>query len=742
MKLQLLSFAILSILFNGYFARQSFSQRPCPKSPKETYLLHLGSYPRGAVSFGQGMIEVQGITFITNNNHPRTIITSVHRGWVMSGWLPSQRIDNAYLFKIPVTLDLQKIDVFHNGDVVVKTLHNYPPLWNPNPTMPLAFRKLTGYVHWGDVDHYVFNKVEYLIIPMTSEKPGRDKNKLEWGDPAVFIFRAADLSLVAYDLLDNTDGKGQKDVGWCAVNPQTGDLYTSEDRTTKTLKYTIPWNLLPRSGYMGRLKMKYIKAYSLHGKGTTILDLHNMQGGEFTPSGELLYISNGAGRCKKQGANDPGMPTDGIHLFDVATWKEIKHSTNRMYYRPGESNCCQPYSDYFDFTYDFRCGKFEAHSEQPEGIGIRDFSKIEKHDPHMNGQLHVLVASVGLFGNQAWIEHYTNKISVDQVHGYSPVWNVPFPGTGQRPFKTVAAAVNFYPAWEGAQIAIKTKKIHKESIMTMEGIVGYKITGTPSKLKQGQLFPDIKIVLRNYSTKAIRKIIAVDFLLSPKPITPDLNRSKKYEKIGTFYRFVNLTPFASATFVVKGLRAPSKKGLYYLGTTADCGPISSPGNPTSIQIVLNVITSTSRQGEPGTEDIIEDTIQVKEMQFPDTVISMPIFDSLKFFDQKKDTQPGNKTIEGHKPGSAGNFDTDSNKELKVFPNPASGKVTVMFNNKTGDDYVLSFLDPEGRIVFVKQGKAYKGVNFIEFDISHFRKGSYFINILTDHLNTSTKLLIQ
>ncbi|MBI5022088.1 MAG: T9SS type A sorting domain-containing protein [Ignavibacteriales bacterium] len=382
---KMFSILVLVILFNAIFLTDGFCQTtnqiPCTGEYR-----WLNVYPDGPVSWGEDQLEVQGITHDDANWY----ITATDRSGMID-----QDIDNCYLWKIPVTEDLNE-NVFTNPNVTSVNLYQLSPLWNGNDP-------LSGYIHWGDLDHYQYDGVDYLTVPVTSpSKPS----------PAIIIFRASSLTIAGIVVLPGEPGKSQKDIGWCAVNPNSGDLYTSNDSTSIVFRYQISWGRLRSTGYQATLPVYWKATYQLTdgiSNSDSLLDMHNMQGGEFTPSGDFLYLSNGRGSCKGQGASDAGHPNDGINIFDTGNWdtksfRRIKHSVNRCYESPGVSDCGHPWTDCFDLTYDFGCGAFESHSDQPQGLTIWDIDK--KGAPNMFGQLHVLVASIGLGGNMAQLHHY------------------------------------------------------------------------------------------------------------------------------------------------------------------------------------------------------------------------------------------------------------------------------------------------------------------------------------------------
>jgi hypothetical protein len=158
---------------------------------------------------------------------------------------------------------------------------------------------LVPYHHAGDLDCFKHGDVYYLVLPLT----GPDRT------PAVAFFRADTLSLVNYAELDPSK---QTDVGWCAVHPITGDLYTSRDDPDSFLQYKIHWDRLFDRTRHDALELSDSHPIAL----MTDQALHNMQGGEFSPSGKLLYINSGvisACACNPFGTAAPAstrcMPT-------------------------------------------------------------------------------------------------------------------------------------------------------------------------------------------------------------------------------------------------------------------------------------------------------------------------------------------------------------------------------------------------------------------------------------------------
>jgi hypothetical protein len=403
------------------------------QSKYEEYYLRSNSYP---ILWTPGSWfdhpEIQGVTHDDNN-------------WYFT-WTYNEV---GYLWRVPVEVPLDnnvlqnfKVDIIKTGD----------------------FSDLAGYWHWGDPDHYkTKDGREYIVVPMTRTDT-----------PIVAIFRTGVLyleSLVAYGRLT-----AQTSTGWCAIHPQTGELYTSEDfdyalgpkpcnpnrdcddqswscpYPRMLLHYRIPWDSLPITGYKGLISLTYLNdSIVLQSGNNQLLELYNMQGGEFTPSGELLYVSCGGACCFGYGAGQQ-YEHDGVYVFDTRTWTVIKRSTNHL---------GRQYS-YFDYYYWWGCdgaGPIKDGSWSPEGLTIWD--RDDGRSPNIRGQLHVLgfhsILKTG--DNEAIFEHYGNRLHINPFTGVTPPtfsWSdQALPGDSLKPFKTFNDAYNWYPAWGGSEIVFQ-----------------------------------------------------------------------------------------------------------------------------------------------------------------------------------------------------------------------------------------------------------------------------------------------
>jgi len=333
--------------------------------------------------------------------------------------------DNTWvIWRIPVSEALDQ-NFSENPAVSVVHLKDVPAL-NDN-----------RYGHAGDLDTYRYEGMDYLLVPLTGYPLFDQYRRPIPGTtppPAIAVFRADALSFIGYAPLG-----AQQGAGWCAV-AANGDLITSDNHTDVLLRYAIPWSLIASSGYLGQFSVTHKDTHPLRDEFGNSLLLNHMQGGEFTPSGELLYVNCGIFKDR--------FPTDGIHVFDTASWKRVQRSFNSGF----RYSCCPPYFIYrFDNT-------FEG-GEEPEGLTIWDLD--DGRAPNVRGQLHVLLYNHNYTStNRVYLKHYTRKIYVyasapppPPKSEYDPP---PLQGTPEQPFDTVGNAFNWYPAWDGAEIVIKT----------------------------------------------------------------------------------------------------------------------------------------------------------------------------------------------------------------------------------------------------------------------------------------------
>lgn len=307
--------------------------------------------------------------------------------------------------------------------------------------------------HFGDPDHFKYEGVDYILVPITGH--------------IIACFRADDLQYINYSNLSTTV---QDYLGWCAVGID-GNIYTSSNHAWGIHKYEVNWNNLINNSN-DHNSMTYTTTYYFKDGSGNPMQLFHMQGGEFTPSGELLYVVCGSAGCNALGwfgpTFGPGepMPSDGIHVFETAGtvfWNEIKRSTNS-----GGG------TTHFNYNFNNNCTCLNTGSQTPEGLTIWDLD--DGSAPNIRGQLHVLKDHYNEFfcDDAVTMQSFSHNIFIDKNDGVSPPTN-PLTGSRSKPFKTVNDAYNYYPIWNGAIMVIKagtyndTGIYNKRIKMTSEG---------------------------------------------------------------------------------------------------------------------------------------------------------------------------------------------------------------------------------------------------------------------------------
>ncbi len=376
MFLAVIASLFINIIFHCHLSAQHITK----DSLGDAYFFHKNDFPsRGTPAWvGKGE-DTQGITHDDNN-------------WYISM--------NQSIWRIPLSVNLNQSDFTGQAGV----LH-----------VPLDSKLKAHYNHIGDIDHYNHKGIDYLLLPLTGDGDDRYTAKdsidiygihhqivtLVYKTPsAIAIYRASDLKYIAYDTFPNfKPNTHQKDAGWCAVTP-SGKVVSSDDNTNKLNFYKIDWN-----NVVSKKKLKLTWGNSaLLTLANGADKLHNMQGGEFTEMGDRLYVSCGILKCADWTPFGGGekWPTDGLHVFDTLTWKEIQRSTN--------GTGCFNYS----FTND-------CDGDEPEGLTIWDLDSRRVYGA--SGQLHVILFNHAILNpfddDVVSLKHYTSFKKPDDITVYA-----------------------------------------------------------------------------------------------------------------------------------------------------------------------------------------------------------------------------------------------------------------------------------------------------------------------------------
>lgn len=88
-----------------------------------------------------------------------------------------------------------------------------------------------------------------------------------------------------------------------------------------------------------------------------------------------------------------------------------------------------------------------------------------------------------------------------------------------------------------------------------------------------------------------------------------------------------------------------------------------------------------------------------------------------------------------------NYDKPAIK-FSIYPNPATDNVTLLMDYFEGADLEISIVDLSGKLVYNQREQLLNGVNQKTINISQFKGGIYLLNLKTDQLNTTQKLIVR
>jgi hypothetical protein len=271
-----------------------------------------------------------------------------------SNWFFTQR---SRILKLPVGADLSL------------SLCDQPPGWRGVDGFPTEL-SVRGYNHYGDPQVHG----GFLFVPMESG----DKT-------AIAAFHASDLAFV--DFVEIT--RFQSHAGWLAINASQGLLYTSDRDVSPSrplLRYRLDLDPL-RSASVPRTRkldqaLSFHSRFTLSGSDGQAVNLFTMQGGVFSPRGDLYLMSSQ--RSIGPVVLDPG----GISL-----WSPGGNLLQRSQNASGSGG----------FKYEFHTGDHE----EPEGLDWWNRSR-RPATPHVGGQLHAfLLDNDSTSDDDLYLKHYT-----------------------------------------------------------------------------------------------------------------------------------------------------------------------------------------------------------------------------------------------------------------------------------------------------------------------------------------------
>ena len=261
------------------------------------------------------------------------------------------------ILKLPVRADLNL------------SLRDQPPGWRGVDGFPTEL-SVRGYNHYGDPQVHG----GFLFVPMEGDNR-----------TAIAAFRASDLAFV--DFVEIT--RFQSHAGWLAINADQDLLYTS-DRDVSPGRPLLRFRLdlrplrstsVPRTRKLDRA-LSFHSRFELSKSDGHVVNLFTMQGGVFSPRGDLYLMSSR--RSVGPFVLDPG----GISLWGRGGML-LQRSQNS--------------SGLGGFKYEFHTGD----DEEPEGLDWWDRSR-RPATPHIRGQLHAfLLDNDSSTNDDLYLKHYT-----------------------------------------------------------------------------------------------------------------------------------------------------------------------------------------------------------------------------------------------------------------------------------------------------------------------------------------------
>lgn len=386
-----------------------YSQNIATQSFESSYLFQ-GKYPSGLHNkdWFPDDYEVQGVTNDGEN-------------WFFT--ITDQDKTHGILWRIPKGVDLNG-NVNGNPGVISVHFENVEELNSQNLW------------HWGDPDHIEYEGVDYILVPIYGG-----------GQQVVACFRADNLEFKNYAVFESFIA-----AGWCAIGVDNR-IYASEDDPSVIYSYAVDWELLTDEN-ASSLTLNNPELNLLTNPDGSTLYMTDMQGGEFSSSGEMLYLVSG--RCLCAGNGAAWSEKDGIHAIETNTWtrldQSIKNSEETNYfsydYNANCTECAVPYPPFY----------LPVGCHTPEGLTFWDLE--DGSVPGVTGSLHVLIdffsaIEIGPFAcdeDKLYLYHYSTNIHIDKSSG----GGVGLSGTSSNPFQNLVNALTFYPIWNGSQLIIKS----------------------------------------------------------------------------------------------------------------------------------------------------------------------------------------------------------------------------------------------------------------------------------------------
>ena len=379
---------IILVFLASFKCLVCYSQSNLVDNEGEAYFYHINDFPHdGDVFWGGDNYAANGIA----SDDKYWYISSIRRNWLGitgSDWV---------LYKVPFGTSL------NNNSTPSTIIKKYSTSYS-------ATHELHGFGHIGDIDFLQYGTSGgYIVAPIYNSEHSYSK---------IALFRSSDLKYISYALIPFH-------AGWCAVKREGNHdyLYSSKHQAYSICKFRIDWDLILKNNGKGLI---FIDSSTID-HAAFPFGIRNMQGGDFSPSGNLLYISSGLFDCDPSdqggfwgsvfgtifggpfwGGLGALFGSIGADIFADAThahsedgisclqyvngiWRKKEHSINSK--RSNSFSC-------FGFSYD----NFECSDLEPEGLTITH--EAEGKAPGIYGELHVILDDHNPPGGRTNLHHF------------------------------------------------------------------------------------------------------------------------------------------------------------------------------------------------------------------------------------------------------------------------------------------------------------------------------------------------
>ena len=93
-------------------------------------------------------------------------------------------------------------------------------------------------------------------------------------------------------------------------------------------------------------------------------------------------------------------------------------------------------------------------------------------------------------------------------------------------------------------------------------------------------------------------------------------------------------------------------------------------------------------------------------------------------------------------GTVGIADTQLDRNINTFPNPASNNVTIQFDDVNGDNLTIELINIQEQVVYTNNLVDIKGSGTETIDVSSLKGGMYMVRFITDSDIATKQLVVE